>query len=102
MTTAFGGTGLVQRAPRWFSVAATRTGSEASAAVAAPTRAGAESWTVLGAMTTSGSSPAGSSTSGCGSSNRIGPVTWTCGGQSRGYSSWGKVATRASSSLIGP
>ena len=47
---------------------------------------------MLGATRTSGASPGGSSISGCGISNVIGPVSSTPRGQRRGYSSWGKVA----------
>ncbi|HJX32563.1 MAG TPA: hypothetical protein VJ257_00035 [Solirubrobacterales bacterium] len=57
---------------------------------------------MLGATSTSGASPGGSSISGCGSSKVIGPVTSTPAGQRRGYSSWGKVATSARSGLIPP
>ncbi|HZE04644.1 MAG TPA: hypothetical protein VE127_05430 [Solirubrobacteraceae bacterium] len=83
-------------------VATTRTGSPASADSAVRTRWLRESCAVLGATSTSGSSPGGSSISGCGSSNVIGPVTSTPAGQLRGYSSWGKVPTSARSGLMPP
>ena len=57
---------------------------------------------MLGATSTSGASPGGSSISGWGCSKVIGPVTSTPAGQRRGYSSWGKVATSARSGLIPP
>ncbi|HET8639154.1 MAG TPA: hypothetical protein VFL89_02785 [Solirubrobacterales bacterium] len=83
-------------------VATTRTGSSARAASAVRTRWLRESWAVLGATKTSGSSPGGSSISAWGSSKAMGPVTSTPAGQLRGYSSWGKVATIARSGLMPP
>ena len=65
----------------WLVVATTRTRSPASAASAVRTRWLPESWAVLGATRTSGSSPGGSSIGGCGTSNTIGPVTFTAAGQ---------------------
>ena len=66
------------RPHRRFVVASTRTGSSASASSATRTSRPSGSCAVLGATSTSGPSPSGSSTSGYGSSKLIGPVTWTC------------------------
>ena len=84
------------------STASTRTGSSASASSVVRTSSSPWSCAVLPAATISGSSPSGGSVSGWDGSNSIGPVMWTCGGQRRGYSSCGKFATSASSSLIDP
>ncbi len=52
---------------------------------------------VLGATTTSGASPCGNSTSGCGSSNSSARSRARASGQRRGYSSCGNVATNTRS-----
>ncbi len=84
-------------------VASTRTGSSASASSATRSSRHSGSCEVLGAITTSGSPPSGTAVSSpSGSSKKSGPLTRTFAGHRRGYSSWGKVATTASSSLIPP
>jgi hypothetical protein len=98
----FAGTSI-GRAGVWpFVVAITRTGSRSRPAKLLRISAHSGSWAVLEATRTSGSSPAGSSTSGWGSSNSSGPVITASAGQSRGYSNCGNVPAIASRSLIPP
>ncbi|HWY18467.1 MAG TPA: hypothetical protein VNY27_07120 [Solirubrobacteraceae bacterium] len=55
-----------------------------------------------GAISTSGSSPGGSSTSSAGGSHISGPTTCAHSGHARGYSNCGNVPTSASSWLVPP
>src|SRR5205085_387395 len=102
---AFGGTRRGPRSlPRRFVLANTRTGSSARPSSAACSIRSVGSCDVLGAIRTSGSSPGGGSgISPFGCSQSSGPVTFIHGShRSRGYSSWGKVAIRASSREVPP
>ncbi|HYH58195.1 MAG TPA: hypothetical protein VD790_03085 [Thermoleophilaceae bacterium] len=75
-TRAFGGVGRpTTGSPRRFVVAITRTGSSASPSSAARSIRWSRSCDVLGATSTSGSSPGGSSTSSVGRSYISGPTT---------------------------
>ena len=93
---AFEGTRTGPGSGRRFVEASTLTGIPASASSAALNIRCFGSCDVLGATSTSGPSPGGSSTSANGRSHISGPVTWTAGSAGRGYSSCGNVATIAS------